>query len=158
MATRTLWQDLFLINVSSSITGNGFSGDGITSTKKLVGLTESVFFKEPSGYYEYAQTTGKSYRTFNEYTQTYQGEPVEYSMGVQGNAHTLSLFQTLLFQGGCSQAAAGSGTSDIVTLTSVPFTSADPSYYAEFLRVMQDTSASAAIDEMVNGDSMLPYH
>tara|TARA_R100000458_G_C8275331_1_gene250383 strand:+ start:121 stop:1179 length:1059 start_codon:yes stop_codon:yes gene_type:complete len=147
MATRTLWQDLFAINVSSNLNGNSFSGVGITNTKKLVGLTESVFFKEPSGYYEYAQTTGKSYRTFNEYTQTYQGEPVEYSMGVQCNAHSLSLFQTLLFQGGCTE----TGAAGINKMVSVPYTAADPSYYAEFVRAMQDTSASGTIDEMVTG-------
>lgn len=149
MATRTLWQDLFAINVSSSITGNNFSGDGVTNTQKLLGLTESVFFKEPSGYYEYAQTTGKSYRTYNEYTQTYQGEPVEYSLGMQATAYTLSLFQTLFFQNGCTQ-SAGTGA-NIVKLVSVPYTSADPSYYAEFVRAMQDTAAGGTIDELVNG-------
>ena len=149
MAIRTLWQDLFYINVSSSITGTaGFTGDGLTDATKLLGLTESVFFKEPSGYYEYAQTTGKAYRTFNEYTQTYQGEPVEYSIGMQATAYSVSLIQQLFFHSGNTQSTGSGATYKYV---SIPYTTSTPNAYAEFLRILQDTSASDGVDEKVVG-------
>jgi len=150
MSTRTLWQDLFGISVEGSLTSGTFStGEGVTSTKTLLPLTESAFFKPSSGYFEYNQTTGKAYRTFQEYTQTYQGEPVEYTFGVQANAHTLSLVQSLFFQGGCTQAAGDADSS--YKFTSVPYTSADPSYYAYFMRWLQETVDSDPIDELVEG-------
>lgn len=147
MATKAPWSSQYMIEQTSSLTGDptfapatkrGLEGTGAANGVFRVGLLSSPHIIPSSGTIEHPTTTGLAEMfTTLDFSQVV-GEPASVSLEMPLNAYNLSLFLLLLFQGGCTEV----NTAGKNTLRAVAYTSSAPSYYVSVVRVMVDDFAT----------------
>ena len=154
MATRTIWQDIYSMQmdgattVAASSAANpdfaatkvGVQGNGTANERFSLALTDHPNFKAPSGSLDTEQATGKSTRQSSEYNVVQTGEAVQFALPMLGDAYNVSAFAKLLFQSGSSQGSPVNG-SGIYKQTNVPYSSADTTEFAYFVRIMGGAAA-----------------
>ena len=111
-------------------------------------LTDHPNFKAPSASLDTEQARGIASRHTGEFDTVQAGDPVEFNLPMLGNAYNVSMFSKLLFQGGCTTGAAGSG---LQLQTATEYDSADPIVFGAFCRFMQAAGAGGTIDNVVQG-------
>jgi len=160
MATRTIWQDVYAMQMDVENTtlvdhlgdandpnfvatadvgiwgtGTGANASGQNGRFSLA-LTDHPNFKAPSGSLDTEQATGKSTRQGSEYNVVQTGEAVQFTLPLLGDAYNVSAFAKLLFQSGHSEAAPTSNGEVLFRTACTPYTSADCSDFAWFVRLL----------------------
>ncbi len=165
MATRTIWQDLYgiqldlgstlsahLANVSTRFTMGatkvGVQGTGAAAAKFGLPLTDHPNFKSPSGTVDTEQARGISERQVSEFNTVQTGDAVEFALPVLGNSYNVAAFACLFFQSGASE---GAGATGMKLLSCNPYDTADTDNFAYFTRIMQPSAAGGTIDLVVHG-------
>ena len=145
MATRTTWQDKYLIQQTSSLTEApdfdpavdiGIEGTGSANGVFLVPTTDHPHLNPASAINEQELAVGVSQRHHLEYNTTI-AEPNSVTLNMQMNAYNLSLFIWLLFQTAAGEAA---GTGDILIMSAAPYTEADYEVYCAITRLLGGTA------------------
>jgi len=157
MATRTIWQDLYGMQMDmgtdlSSTNGVaptytagsnvGIQGTASANGKFSLALTDHPNFKAPSGTLDTEQATGKSTRQNSEYNVVQTGEAVQFNLPLLGDAYNVSAFQALLFQSGCTTDATIAEASGWKRSAGLPYTSAECDNFCSFSRILGGATAS----------------
>lgn len=168
MATRTIWQDVYTVQFDKNGGGNSFSNHmsaadptyaaaqiGIQGTGSALGkfampLNDHPNYKAPSGNLETEQATGIATRRKSEYNIVQTGEAVQFNLPQNGDAYNTSLFVQLLFQYGYSTLTVNQMTGMFID-RGAPYSSADTKFFAQFVRHLQPSTGSDAIDLLVKG-------
>jgi hypothetical protein len=147
MATRTLWQDIYAIEQTATLTAKptfaaataiGIEGTGAAAGKFIVPLTDHPHLNPSSSINEQELAVGVSQRHHLEYNTTV-AEPNSVTLNMQMNAYNLSLFIWLLFQ---TAAGEGDGTGNIKIMSAAPYTEADYEQYCAITRIMGGVSGA----------------
>jgi len=165
MAIRTAWQDLYGIQMDTGATlathlaGSptydaasdiGILGDGTANGKFALPLTSHPNYKAPTGSVDARQARGIAERHAREYNIVQTGDPVEFTLDMNGNAYNISAFIALLLQNGVSEAATVN-TNGANLLTGIPYTLADVNNYAYLSRSLQPVGGGKSIDALIKG-------
>ena len=163
MATRTIWQDLYGVELDlnqSSLTAHlaadpsmaptskvGIQGTTTAAGKFGMPLTDHPNFKSPTGTIDTEQARGISERQVSEFNTVQTGDAVEFALPLLGNAYNTAAFAALFFQSGAGEDTA----SPIEKLTCVPYSTADTDNFAYFTRIMQPALGAEDVDLIVKG-------
>lgn len=166
MTTRTLWQDLYGIELhraasdlathtaadptfvgSSSKIGIQGAADG-KKARFAMPLTDHPNFKSPSTSVDTRQARGIATRHEEEFNTIQTGEPVEFTLPFLAHAYNIATFLPLLFQDAATNEAdaVASGDQGQNVLACIPYTTADVTLFGYFTRHMQPYAAGAAGD------------
>ena len=163
MATRTIWQDLYGVELDlnqSSLTAHlaadpsmaptskvGIQGTTTAAGKFGMPLTDHPNFKSPTGTIDTEQARGISERQVSEFNTVQTGDAVEFALPLLGNAYNTAAFAALFFQSGAGE----DSTSPIEKLKCVPYSTADTDNFAYFTRIMQPALGAEDVDLIVKG-------
>ena len=165
MSTRTLWQDIYAMEMDTGtdlithVATNpsmdpaakiGVLGTGSAEGKFSLPLTEHPSMNAPSGTLDTEQARGISERHNREFNTVQTGEPVEISVPMLGHAYNVSAMLALLLQSGVSE-AKNIDTAGFTRLSAIPYQLADVSHLAHFVRALQPATGGKDIDLLVKG-------
>jgi len=169
MATRTIWQDLYgmeldlgqtagSVGLAAHVAGSpsygatdiGIQGEGVAAGKFSLPLTDHPNFKSPAASVDTEEARGLSVRHDLEFNVAASGDPIEFSAPMLGNAYNVAAMTKLLFQSGAEEDSPGNQT-DMHRLTGSAYTDADVVNYGYFTRSMQPAGDSDGVDLIVKG-------
>jgi len=148
--TRVSWQERYAVAIVTSLTDSwpdfASSEQGIETGKFVIPVTEHPHLNPGASTLENEMALGLSERHTLEYSSV-AAEPSTVTLTMPASPYSLSFFMGLLFQQGANEVA---NSTDKVTLTCSPYTSADPENgkYCSIVRQLSD--AGIAIQTDVN--------
>jgi len=167
MADRSIWQDIYGIEVTTpdagvtlathvatdpdfAATKTGIQGNGADSAKFALPLTDHANLKSPSGSIDSEQARGISPRHLREYNTVQTGEPAEFTLPMEAHAYNIAAMLPLFFQSGASEAAAAQTAANNV-LSNIPYVVATTDTWAHIVRFLQPTGGAGDIDQLASG-------
>jgi len=162
---RNIWEDVYALEIFQSgttlanIVANNPVFDGLT-TKGVRGIygtsaiynllpTEHPNLKAQQGTVKKELATGRSIDNVVSYT-TVTIKPENFVLPVLFNAHNLSAYLKLMFQGAVS-VADGVANPDLQVMTAVPYTETCPIIYGNVVKFMQGEGGGSAVDQALRG-------